>query len=980
MSLNNPFATFLGKKITSTNAGIKRSRVEEDISLVPTSLTETRRTTSSATDAASVSDVSPNAAELTHDKNSFSTIPASSSPVKVVLLPDDGEEEEEELRLLLGDTNKVFIRPEKVTLPAVAETGRILNESPLMGEAVHTVDSSNKAVSLKDLPWDTRSNTVLEELAERFEAQFKWELQKNKELLDVFEPFFSDRALDRIENNHQKAQFLPATNVTVEKTATSGGYTLRSYQLTGVQFMLNKFHSGMPCILADDMGLGKTAQIASFLNFLKSEHNIDGPHLIVSPLSTLTSWTRELARWSPTLRVVKYHGERKGRTALRSARVNRHCVYVTTPSVLNQDRGFFRKRAWVVAVVDEAHVLKGSSTMISSVARKLKSCFRIAVTGTPVHNNVGEVWSLLSFLYPSFCTRYDGSDDNTVEAAENSARLLQHIMLRRTKGSIELGIPPRVDEPTIMINPTGVQQRLLTRMTEQVLSENESSGTSLQLHLTHQRIVCNHPLALRLLAAEGRNSGNSGWEERMMSAGVPLEESSIITPSAKMIELDRMLRKFKEEGHRCLIFSNFTSILDLLQALCVLRGYSFERLDGSTQRVERELSMTRFNAPDSACFLFLLTTTAGGVGVTLTGADTVILFDSHYNPQIDRQAADRAHRIGQTRVVRVYRLCLRNTMEERILNVALRKASLGDFIVEGGSCKGDESSGMSLSADRIRQLFEVASNTTNNNNTLNTNDNNHNHITDSALENKNKNKNDDDEVVDVDADDVDTTAEDLMVEDLLHIQEEGLPKVFTTKIESRSGRQTVGVTHNCFVCGEIMRPLEPLYHCSVCPKAYHADCIGERKLQVGVNSLRHWTCSRHSCSSCGKAQAVDGAIFMCTECPLAFCFDCLDPRYFDLDENKTQFVHIRRMYPGMEMEGMDVRQSVYYITCLRCCGVLSSSTSSSSSSVSDEDEDAVSSIDNDNDNNNTNNIINDDGNEGEGGMDESVEEVEVHLI
>ncbi|KAH9599639.1 SNF2-related [Trypanosoma melophagium] len=984
MNLNNPFATFLGKKVVNTTTGLKRSREEEDISLLPIPLTETR--TSSTTDAASVSAAASNAAEFTRGKNSFTTIPSSSSSVKVVLLPDDGEEEEEELRLLLGDTNKVFIRPEKVstttTKEGEEEMRKSVIESPLLGEAVQTVDPSNRAVALKDLPWTTRSNTVLEELSERFEAQFKWELKKNAELLAVFEPFFTDRAIDRIENYNQEVQFLPASDVTVEKTSTSGGYTLRSYQLTGVQFMLNKFHSGMPCILADDMGLGKTAQIASFLNLLQTEHGIDGPHLIVSPLSTLTSWTRELARWSPTLRVVKYHGERKGRTALRSARVNRHCVYVTTPSVLNQDRGFFRKRAWVVAIVDEAHVLKGGSTMISSVARKLKACFRIAVTGTPVHNNVGEVWSLLSFLYPSFCTRYDCNDDSPVEAAENSARLLQHIMLRRTKVSIELGIPPRVDEPTIMIKPTGVQQRLLTRMTEKVLSEGETSGTSLQLHLTHQRIVCNHPLALRLLAAEGRNSGCSGWEERMMAAGVTLNEFSIITPSAKMIELDRMLKEFKEAGHRCLIFSNFTSILDLLQALCVLRGYSFERLDGNTQRVERELSMTRFNAPGSDCFLFLLTTTAGGVGVTLTGADTVILFDSHYNPQIDRQAADRAHRIGQTRVVRVYRLCLCNTMEERILNVALRKASLGDFIVEGGSCKGDDSSGMSLSADRIRQLFEVdnTTSTTTNTNILNKSENNHNNETDSTEETKHN------KIIDIDVD-ADTAAEDAMVEDLLHVQAEGLPKVFTRKIENRSGRQTVGVTHKCFVCGEIMRPLEPLYHCSVCPKAYHADCIGERKLQLGVSAQRHWTCSRHNCSSCGKAQAVDGAIFMCAECPLSFCFDCLDPRYFDLDESKTQFVHIRRVYPGMELEGMEVRQSVYYLTCLRCCGVLSSS--SSSSSESDMDEDAVSSIGNDNnhnqnnDNHNTNNnhhhhIIDDD--DGEGGVDESVEEVEVTLI
>ncbi|KEG13258.1 transcription activator [Trypanosoma grayi] len=944
MNLDNPFAAFFRKRtttvssssVTAASVGFKRLRPDEDALLTspassPSAVAPGASTRAATTDAAA-NNASPNGAEHGGAGDAFPTASASSSsPVKVMLLPDDGDEEEEELRLLLGNTNKVFVRPQAArtttttatavegTAPATRKNTATEREGPNAASRVNT------AVAVGELPWATRSNDVREEIAGRFEAQFKWELRHNSELLRVFGPFFSDRALSRIDADVQGPQFLAAPTVTVENTAAAGGYTLRSYQLEGVQFLLKSFHSGIPCILADDMGLGKTAQIASFLNMLKTQHTIDGPHLVVAPLSTLTSWTRELARWAPTLRVVKYHGERKGRAALRTAHSNRHGVFVTTPSVLNQDRGFFRKRTWVVAVVDEAHVLKGRSTMISYVARKLTACFRLAVTGTPVHNNVGEVWSLVSFLYPSYCASYDNSNANDpVGAAEDCARLLQHIMLRRTKGSIELGIPPRVDEPTIMLGPTSVQQRLLTRMTEQVLREEGTTNTHLQLHLTHQRIVCNHPMALRLLATEGRNSGVDGWEERLAAAGIALDEASIIAPSAKMIELDRMLRRLKEEGHRCLIFSNFTSVLDLLQAQCVLRGYSFERLDGSTQRVERELAMIRFNAPDSNCFVFLLTTTAGGVGVTLTGADTVILFDAHYNPQIDRQAADRAHRIGQTRVVRVYRLCLSNTLEERILNVALRKASLGDFIVDGGSGKGDNASSISLSADRIRQLFEEGAKTTSNSsNTISTG-------TAACDECQH------DDVVSVDRD---TTAEDAMVEDLLCVEMHGLPRPRALQQESRSVRPTVGVTHNCFVCGHIMRPLEPLYHCAVCPKAYHADCVGERKLQAGVAGPRQWTCPRHSCASCGKAQAVDGAVFMCSECPLAFCFDCLDPRYFDLDDSKTSFVHIRRSYPGMEAEEMGVRRSVYYITCLRCNGVLSSSSSSSYGSESDATSD-----------------------------------------
>ncbi|PWV13144.1 putative DNA excision/repair protein SNF2 [Trypanosoma cruzi] len=908
MGFDNPFATFLGKRRVP-RTGLKRHRIEGDVSLESTQ--EYKTTAEDVVADAASATASPNAAELSCAEKTSSVDTAFSSPVKVVLLSDDRdleeEEEEEELRLLLGGHHKVSVRPKEVAAVSSSEGADV------------AAPTATTPVALRDLPWTTRSNAVLAEIAERFAVQFRWELRHNVELVRVFEPFFSDKAVRRIEAETRGPQFLPAPVATPENTGAASGYMLRSYQLEGVQYLLNNFHRGSSCILADDMGLGKTAQISAFLHLLKTQHTIDGPHLIVSPLSTLTGWTRELARWAPTLRVVKYHGERKGRASIRTTRGNRHCVFVTTPAVLNQDRGFFRKRAWVVAVIDEAHVLKGRDTIISYVARKLTACFRLAVTGTPVHNNLGEVWSLMKFLYPSYCASYDssGDDDDPIKAAEDCAKLLQYVMLRRTKGSIELGIPPRVDEPTCMIEPTRLQRQLLFRMTEQALNGDKANATRLQAHFTHQRIVCCHPLALRILGVEVRASAQAGWEERLASAGIELDEASIIAPSAKMIELDRMLREFKANGHRCLIFSNFTSILDLLQALCVLRGYGFERIDGSTPRVERELSMIRFNAPGSACFVFLLTTTAGGVGVTLTGADTVILFDAHYNPQIDRQAADRAHRIGQTRVVRVHRLCLKNTIEERIHNVALRKASLGDFIVDGGSCKGDDSSAPALSAHQILLLFG------NENRIINYPRCHLSHM----------------DVVDFDHD---NSVEETMVEALLCNEVEGLPRSHATTKKIRGVRSAVvGVTHHCFVCGEIMRPLEPLYHCAVCPKAYHADCIGERRPKAGMIGPRRWTCPRHSCVSCGKVQGFDGAVFMCTECPSSFCFDCLDSRYFELDDTRTQFVHIRREYPGMEAEGMNSRRSIYYIACLRCCGLLSSSSSSASSSSSETESDAV---------------------------------------
>lgn len=802
------------------------------------------------------------------------------------------------------------------------------------------------AIPIGALAWSTSSNRVRESFATYFSRQFEYELRQSEELFDSFEPFFKDKQLRRIiEDDDLHQVFLgPSHPVTADGVGALPDCVLRDYQVHGVQFLLEHFHRGVSCILSDDMGLGKTAQICAFLQVLRRMNKVEGPHLIVAPLSTLTSWTRELARWAPQLQVLKYHGERKAREHARRSRHYRHAVVVTTPAVLTQEKAFFRKRAWVVVIVDEAHVLKGRDTNVTHTSRKLHACFRVAVTGTPVHNNVKEVWSLMSFLYPSLTAGYggDGGDDDSLQAAADCARLLRHIMLRRTKESTELGIPPRIDEPVILLEPTYIQSQVLSQLTARVLQEaeetqkaNAGSGRQFQAHLSRQRAVCNHPMSLRLLATEERNASSVALHDRLRAAGVSIDERTLVATSAKMVYLDQMLPRLKAERHRCLLFSNFTTTLDLLEAFCELRQYSYERLDGSCNRVERELSMLRFNAPTSTCFLFLVTTTAGGVGVTLTGADTVILFDAHFNPQLDRQAADRAHRIGQTRPVHVYRLCLANTVEEHIREIADTKASLGDFIVEGGtghhSRKGNGDDGSTrLTAEDIRSLMERLASSRS-----------HAPLSSGTA------------ILSPTSTDAlarqegfvaslsQRAEEDAVVADLVRVERGGLPegRGGGGGASSGGGPGAVAVTHNCFVCGGIMHPMEPLYHCQVCPKAFHADCLGLKRPKVGENVSRHWSCPRHACSTCGKAQAMDGAIFMCVSCPRSFCFDCLDPRYLALDAAGTELLHIKKTYPEAEAEGVTEKRTSYYLSCLRCCGVLpSSSSSSSSGGGSDGDE------------------------------------------
>lgn len=869
----------------------------------------------------------------------------------------DAEDDEDELALLLGSQKARQVREVDAMLEGVTRAQQTAAAAASTSSPTTAADDFPGAVAVGSLAWQTTSSAKRATLASYFQRQFEWELQHSADLFDAFEAFFRDRALDRIRTDTSLRPVLrpaPAV-VTPGMIAALPGCALRSYQLEGVQFLLHHFHRGMPCILGDDMGLGKTAQISAFLHTLKQLHHIDGPHLIVAPLSTLTSWTRELARWAPQLRVAKYHGDRRAREAVSADRHNRHAVFVTTPALLHLDKRVFRKRTWVAVIVDEAHVLKAHDTAVTSTSRKLTACFRVAVTGTPVHNRVQEVWSLMSFLYPPLMAGYDPSRRDPVREAEECAKVLQHVMLRRTKADMELGIPPRIDEPVTRLEPTYVQLQLLSLLTAHALHEG-GTGHQLHAHLSHQRAVCNHPLALRLLADEGRVYGSKEpIEARMRAAGVPMDAAHLIAPSAKMRHLDALLPRLQAEGHRCLLFSNFTSTLDLLEAMCRLRGYSYERLDGSCNRVERELAMLRYNHAASSCFLFLVTTTAGGVGVTLTGADTVILFDAHFNPQLDRQAADRAHRIGQTRPVHVHRLCLHGTIEEHIRDVAARKAALGDFIVEGGQRNGSSASRGAaaaatprITADDIREMFErfearqrhPASPTAS--------------PTSGTAGDMSSSGNDGGGSAPCDR-----AAEDALVESLLRIEERGL-RGSAAAAAVRAGGGDGGFaapprqTHHCFCCGAIMRPLEPLLHCMVCPKAYHATCIGERPPKPGeaasAATRRHWSCPRHACAVCGKQQAADGAIFMCDACPRSFCFDCLDPRYLEMDATGTRLLHIRDTYAGMDEMEVVVKRSCYYVTCLRCCGVVSSSASATDAgegSGSDEERESATAVDSD---------------------------------
>ena len=310
---------------------------------------------------------------------------------------------------------------------------------------------------------------------------------------------------------------------------------------------------------------------------------------------------------------------------------------------------------WDYLIVDEAHRLKNRDAKALSALRELDCPVKLALTGTPLQNHVAELWSMLNFLDPS---RFDDLDSfvaayGDMQSAAQVRRLtdtLRPYLLRRTKADVDLGIVPW-EETLIRVEITNFQKRcyraILERNRAVLLRGAEPSGAgpsfnNISMQLRH---CCNHPFLIKgVVAAEGLDDADDDvWLENLIGA------------SGKMLLLDKLLPHLQAQGHRVLLFSQFTMLLDLIEEYVELRGFGYERLDGSVTGDRRQAAIDRFCAANSQTFLFLLGTRAGGVGINLTAADTVIIYDPDWNPQNDLQAQANCHRIGQTKRVRAYR-------------------------------------------------------------------------------------------------------------------------------------------------------------------------------------------------------------------------------------------------------------------------------------------------------------------------------------
>ncbi|XP_054839987.1 lymphoid-specific helicase [Eublepharis macularius] len=537
------------------------------------------------------------------------------------------------------------------------------------------------------------------------------------------------------------------------------GGIMRWYQVEGMEWLRMLWENGINGILADEMGLGKTIQCIAAIA-LMVERGVTGPFLVCGPLSTLPNWMAEFKRFAPEVPIMLYHGtQQERRTRVHKIRkkhgsLNVHPVVITSFEIAMRDRHALQNFYWKYLVVDEGHRIKNMNCRLIKELKQFRTDNKLLLTGTPLQNNLSELWSLLNFLLPdvfddlrSFESWFDitsisetAEDIVAKEREQNILHMLHQILtpflLRRLKSDVALEVPPKRE--VVVYAPLVKKQEtfytaIVNKTIRKLLGDDQEQAVDLNYEgrpkrrsrkLVNYRELGEEDFPDKLEILISKNQEDVEKERPVIEMNMPLDseinlklqnvmmvlrkccnhpylieypldpatqqfkiDEDLVKNSGKFLLLDRMLPELKKRGHKVLVFSQMTKMLDILMDYCYLRDYQFSRLDGSMSYAEREENMRNFNK-DPEVFIFLVSTRAGGLGINLTAADTVIIYDSDWNPQSDIQAQDRCHRIGQTKPVVVYRFVTANTIDQKIVERAAAKRKLEKLVIHKNQFKG----------------------------------------------------------------------------------------------------------------------------------------------------------------------------------------------------------------------------------------------------------------------------------------------------
>lgn len=533
---------------------------------------------------------------------------------------------------------------------------------------------------------------------------------------------------------------------------------LKPYQLVGVNFLLLLYRKNIGgAILADEMGLGKTVQAITYLTLLKHLDNDPGPHLIVCPASVLENWERELRRWCPSFSVILFHGSGRTTYSKELSSLGKaglpppfnvllvcYSLFERRSAQQKDDRKVLKRWKWSCVLMDEAHVLKDKNSFrwknLMSVAQNARQ--RLMLTGTPLQNDLHELWSLLEFMMPDIFATGDVDLKKLLNAEDGDLiprikSILGPFILRRLKSDVMQQLVPKIQHVRYVF--MGAEQ---SEAYEDAINEYRAASQARMLkssmgmpnnvigllpkrqisnYFMQFRKIANHPLLVRriyrdedvirfarMLYPKGvfgfectlekviqelKNYNDFAIHRLLISYGDVGAKGALsdehVLGSAKCQALAELLPLLWKDGHKVLIFSQWTTMLDILEWTLEVIGVTYRRLDGSTEVTERQTIVDTFNN-DHSIFACLLSTRAGGQGLNLIGADTVIIHDMDFNPQMDRQAEDRCHRIGQVKPVTIYRLVTKDTVDENIYEIARRKLVLDAAVLESGAELNDE--------------------------------------------------------------------------------------------------------------------------------------------------------------------------------------------------------------------------------------------------------------------------------------------------